>query len=245
MGYAELRKEQSIKEIEKMSIQERYRCARDKLANEQNEGVVPALLNHLRVHENTRWLVYSEHLPKQIPHSHAANAFNALQMSALHYEIIRLCTFWDPIDLDSRSIPTIVKLADSPGVLECVYDDHFEHYGHRENAYAKDWASKARRRLRDGIRDAKRIETSDMLRRTRNFRDKLAHQLEITSAEKKGVIQASLYGDERRLLKKTITTVSRLYLTLNGTNLDWSNARKIHRRNAEAFWRGVRVNVRR
>lgn len=228
-----------------MSANERYRRARDKLANDQNEGTVPALLNHLRVHENTRWLVYSGHLPKQIPTSHAAHAFNALQLSALHYEIIRLCTFWDPIDLDSRSIPTIIKLADNPDVLECVYNDHFANHGQQNNGYAKEWASKARRRLRDGIREAKKVEASDMLRRTRNFRDKLAHQLEVTHAERKGSVQASLYGDEKRLLQNTVTTVKRLYLTLNGASFDWSGARRIHRRNAEAFWSGITVNVRR
>lgn len=237
-----MHKEKSLKEISKMSAIDRWSAAREKLSNKDNRGVVPTLLNHMRVHENSRWLNYQPHLADQVPKSHAAHAFRSLQISNLHYEFIRICTFWDPIDLDSNSIPTIVALADDPGVSQRVYDDHFANYANDRDR-AKEWGRKARRRFRDGIRGAQELETSDILRSARNFRDKLAHQLEQTREEKKGPVAFPKYGDERKLLGKTITAVNRLYLSLNGAGFAWDSAKKIHRRNAKSFWKGVTIEV--
>ncbi len=226
-----------------MSSDDRWRLAREKLSNTENQGAAPTLLGHMRLHENTRWLVYKPHLSDQIPKSHAAHAFTELQNSVLHYEIMRLCTFWETVDLDSRSIPTIVALADCSGVSQCVYDDHFSHYRSYDSDIAKKWGAKARRRLRTGIRGANEIEASDILFNVRNFRDKLAHQLELTRREKEAAIPLPRYGDERNLFRKTVTTLNRLYLSLNGTGFDWDSAKKMHRRNAEAFWKGVKIEV--
>lgn len=145
--------------------------------------------------------------------------------------------------MDSRSIPTIVALADDPGVSQCVYDDHFAHYAN-ENNRAKEWGGKARKRLRDGIRGSKELESSETLRSARNFRDKLAHQLEHTRKEKNGPVALPKYGDERKLLGKTITAVNLLDLSLNGTVFAWDSAKCMHKRNAESFWKGVTIEVR-
>jgi hypothetical protein len=51
------------------------------------------------------------------------------------------------------------------------------------------------------------------------------------------------YGDERKLLRRTITIVDHLYVSLNGTGFDWSSAKSMHKRNAEAFWKGVKIEV--
>ncbi len=238
-----MNKERSIKEIEKLSTEDRWLLARENLSDSENEGAVPALLDHIRAHENTRWLVYSSIMTEQIPRSYAAHAYFELQKSVLHYEIMRLCTFWDPVDLDSRSIPTIAALADCSGVSECVYCDHLSHYQSVEHGIAKKLGTKARRDLRTGIRGSHEIEGSDVLRHVRNFRDKLAHQLEKTRREKNSAVPLPRYGDERKLLGKTITTVNRLYLSLSGTGFDWDSAKKMHKRNAEALWKGVTISV--
>jgi len=226
-----------------MSPHDRWQLAREKLSDSGNAGVVPTLLGHMRAHENTRWLVYSSCLASQIPESHAAHAFIELQKSVLHFEIVRLCTFWDTVDLDSRSIPTIVALANCSDVSKCVYDDHFSQYQNFDLTRAKEWGSLARRRLRAGIRGAHEIENSNLLRHVRNFRDKLAHQLEQSREEKRTAVPKPRYGDERKLLGKTITTVNRLYLSLNGTSFAWDSAKAMHKRNAEAFWNGVTIKV--
>lgn len=238
-----MHKEKSLREIEKMPPRERWILACDKLSNTDNAGVVPTLLGHMRAHENTHWLVYSSHLSKQIPPSHAAHAFSELQKSVLHYEIVRLCSFWDPVDLDSRSIPTIVALADCSGVSQCVYDEHFSLYRNYDTKWAKKSGNKARRRLREGILDAKKIEGSDVLRSVRNYRDKLAHQLVHTREETKAAVPSPRYGDERKLLGKTVSIVDRLYTSLNGNSFAWDDAKAMHKRNAEAFWKGLSINV--
>ncbi|MCZ4274096.1 hypothetical protein [Maritalea porphyrae] len=234
--------EESLREIAKMSAAERWIVAKEKLSNTSNRGAVSALLNHLPVHENTRWLIFQPQLANQVATSSAAHAFRSLQISNLHYELIRICTFWDPVDLDSYSIPTIVALADDPSVSLCVYEDHFSRWPN-EPVWAKEQGNKARRRLRNSIRDAKKVENSDVLRSARNYRDKLAHLLEQTRAEKKETIPPPKYGDERKLLEKTISAVNRLYLSLNGVNFDWKGAKKMHRRNADSFWKGVSIEV--
>jgi hypothetical protein len=236
-------REKSLREIGKMSPIERWQLARNKMSASDNAGVVSALLEHMKAHENTRWLVYRAHLSRQIPSSYAAHAFAELQQSALHYEIVRLCSFWDQVDLDSRSIPTIVALSDCSGVSQCVYDDHYSHYGHLDFGLAKSSGRKARRQLRTAIRGAKEIEESEILRKVKNYRDKLAHQLDQTNQDKKAAVPLPRYGDERKLLGKTLTAVNRLYVSLNGTGFSWDSAKAMHSRNAEAFWKGITIKV--
>lgn len=238
-----MHRKKSLKEIDKMSPHERWQLACDKLSNSKNTGVVSTLLEHMRAHENTHWLVYESHVSDQVPRSYAAHAFVELQKSVLHYEIMRLCTFWDPVDLDSRSIPTITALADCSGVSKHVYDDHFSHYENYDPAYARKWGARARQRLRRGIRVTTEVEGSETLRHVKNYRDKLAHQLEQTREEKRGAVPMARYGDERRLLRKTMTVVNNLYLSLNGTGFDWDGSRKMHERNAEAFWKGMEIKI--
>jgi hypothetical protein len=81
-----MHKQQSRKEIENMSATERWCATKEKLSNKDNRGAVPALLNHIRIHENSRWLNYRPHLAEQVPSSDAAHAFHSLQVSNLHYE---------------------------------------------------------------------------------------------------------------------------------------------------------------
>ncbi|SLN27771.1 hypothetical protein ROA7450_01131 [Roseovarius albus] len=238
-----MHKEKSLKEIHKVSPQERWQLACKKLRGEDSTGAVSSLLQHMREHENTQWVVYTSQLSGQLPRSYAAHAFSQLQNTLLEYEIVRLCTFWDPIDLDSQSIPTIVALADCQGVSNCVYEDHFSHYASFDLSLAKNWSAKARRQLRTGIRGAYSIEESDILKSVKNFRDKLAHQLEQTREEKRGAVPLPRYGDEKKLLRKTITVVNNLYLSLNATGFDWQGAKEINRRNAKAFWKGVTIQV--
>ncbi len=70
-----MHKDQSLKKINQMSPQDRWQSARDKLSDAQNVGAASALIEHLRTHENTRWLVYSPELARQVPRSYAGLAF--------------------------------------------------------------------------------------------------------------------------------------------------------------------------
>lgn len=231
----------SQKVISELSATQRLEQARAKLS--KPKGVVDALLQHMRAHENTKWLLYNSHVVAQIPASHAAYAFRELQRSVLHYEVFRLCTFWDKVDFDSRSIPTVVALVDCKDVIQRVYGNHAAQYSDDHEAFGKEDGDKGRRRLQKAIRDAREIEGSGLLARVRNYRDNIAHQLESTRVEKKGPVSVPLSGDERTLFQKTVDIVDLLYVSLCGTDFAWDDSKKIHERNAEAFWKGVSINV--
>lgn len=238
-----MREKESLEKIEKMSPEERWQLAAKKLSDTDNGGIVDTLLGHMRAHENTRWLVYNAELTDQIPRSYAAHAFTELQKSALNYEVIRLCSFWDKVDFDSRSIPTIVALADCSGVSDHVYNKHYSQYQDHDPELARRWGIKGRRLLRAGIQAAKQVAQSDTLLNVRNYRDRLAHQLEITYCEKRSAVPLPRYGDERKLLEKTVKIVGFLYRSISGTGFDWTSSKAMHVRNAEAFWKGVKIEV--
>lgn len=233
----------SLRKIAKMPAKDRLELARQKLSDAIGEGLVSSVLRHLRDHENTRWLVYESHLAGQIPASHAAHAFMALQASTLHYEVIRLCSFWDKADLDGRSIPTIVALADCPKVSRLAGADLQAHYDQMHAAWGRQYGLTGRWRLRVGVRSAKEVSTSETLRNVRNYRGRLAHQLARTSAERQGPLPLPRFGDERLLLEKTIEITQVLQASLNGQDHDWQSSRDISRGHAEALWKGVRIAV--
>jgi hypothetical protein len=233
----------SKKKINALTPKERLDIARNKLSNDQDKGLVPSLLNHVQMHENNRWLVYSDHLANQIPRSHAAKAFLSLQMNALHYELIRICSFWEKLDFDGISIPTVVALADSPDVMDLVYENHLSQYTVEEGRWRENRAKLALCRLHYGIREAKEIAGSELLKHMRNHRNKLAHQLEQTDLEKDGPIPLPRFGDERKLLEKTVKIVNRLYLSISGIGFAWTESRLMSKRNAHALWQGVSIDV--
>jgi AbiU2 len=234
----------SITKIDTLTPKERLEIARKKLSVDQDKGLVPSLLNHLQMHENNRWLAYSDHLPNQIPRSHAAKAFSSLQTNALHYELIRICSFWEKLDFDSISIPTVVALAESPDVMHLVYEHHLGQYPVDEGRWREDRARLALCRLHYGIREAKEIAGSELLKHLRNHRDKLAHQLERTRLEKGGPpVPLPRFGDERKLLQKTVKIVNRLYMSISGIGFAWNESWSMSKRNARALWCGVSIEV--
>lgn len=228
----------SKKIIAEMDPSVRYR-----LAQEKTQALVKALMAHIPIQANNAHIVYSPDLAGQIPSSFAANAFQVFQATNLHYELVRLCSFWDRLDLDSRSLPTIIELADSREVSRLVYDDHKALHNDPIPGYADKLAKRARARLRTAIRDANKVSASSKLAAVQNYRNKLAHQLEITRAEKKADIPAPRYGDEKWLLDRTITAVDRFHQCLNGSGFDFAGSKDISKRNAEALWKGVTIKV--
>lgn len=233
-----MHKDQSLKKIAGMTPDERFQLARKK-----TNQLVGAAIRHLQTHANNAVIVYTDTLSKQVPESYAANAFNTFQIDLLHYEYIQLCKFWDAVDLDSYSVPTVIALVDDPGIGRLVYEDHFKHYESFDHTYAERWGKQARARLRSGIRKGRKIETSEILKRTRNFRDKLAHLLDITREEKRGPVSAPKYGDERTILRQTQSVINYLHLSINGTDFAWGDSRRINKRNSQSLWRNVTVTL--
>ena len=250
---------QSAKKIEGMTVEERMTYAKDKTTR-----MVNALVDLVALHENNRLVVYSPLLSGQLPRSFAANAFNVFQNCIHFYEIVRVCAFWDGLDLDKSNIPTVAALTNDPGVLAQVFDATAAFWpdgGTRiydpdpelqadieaavlasEKRFGQEQAGKAVSGLEAAFRAARVVEQSEKLKSVRNLHDKhLAHLLDVTRAEKQGEVAPMKYGDERDLLEVTIQVVEAFYLGINGTSFDWEESRAIARRNAEALWKGCKI----
>lgn len=246
-----------------MTVSERLTRAKDKV-----QLIVDGLIHHIRLHENNALIVHSPLLTDQIPKSFAANAFNIVQESIFHYEIVRLCTFWDGIDLDKANIPTVVELVDDPNVLNevakaretdwldvetrdldpsadpAIQAQRKEGFRALNEEFAREQAAKAMQRLKEAISSTRNTLGSSKLKSAMNLRNKhLAHRLEKTREEKKGTVAPMMYGDERKLLAETITIVDGLHLSINGAGFTWDRTQEIARRNAEYLWQGCTIKV--
>jgi AbiU2 len=182
------------------------------------------------------------------------------------FEIVRLCALWDrPYpDLSREGIPTIIALIDNAEVIEALVDETHaswtgvspvdpsevvetdaavrELLGRLANERAIEEAVKARDGLTNSIAQARKIESSTILRSARNLRDKhLAHSLSETSHEKKGAVLK--YGDERKLLLDSIPLVQALHLWVNGKGFNFDHSREIARRNAEELWKNCTFSI--
>ena len=100
---------------------------RVQLAEKKTRRIVKELRWLIDLHENNALVSYSPVLADQIPRSFAAKAFNVVQTSMLHFEIVRLCTLWDRCDVEKFSIPTVVELVDDAELQQAIHDRTKKH----------------------------------------------------------------------------------------------------------------------
>jgi hypothetical protein len=240
---------------------------------ERAKAKMKQVLDHFRylleLHANNAFVVYSDTLARQIPFSHAANAFNVFQRSMHQFEIVRLCALWDRAGIDKENILTVVELIDSAPIIDALADEMRSHWADRGPArlfnpsedpkeaaiveevqkrhpieFGDQQAVKAKAGLRKVIADAREIEGSLRLTSVLNHRHKhLAHSLTITSKEKQRPVPPANYGDETQILDASIPIVEAIYCWVNGGSVSIDNSRQINERNAEALWRGCRIKV--
>jgi AbiU2 len=225
--------------------------------------VVDHFLYLLELHENNAFIVFSAVLSSQIPESFAANAFNVFQRGCHQFEIVRLCALWDCPDEDKENIRTVIKLIDSPGVLDMLSEDMRQFSrnsdwglinpsddpGVREEASqiiknsaaqeGEEHANRCHDELVHAIKSAEAIQKSSELAGIMNLRDKhLAHSLTQTRREKNGVVQLMKFGDETKLLEESIPIVEALFNWVNGVSFSIADSREIDRENARLLWTG-------
>jgi hypothetical protein len=119
--------EQTKQKIAAMDSLERFLQAQGKI-----QWMVEELIALIALHENNALITYSPLLSGQLPRSYAARAFNVVQESIHRYEIIRLCTFWDGVDLEKANIPTVIELVADRSVSGQAakrMEDHFGNMG--------------------------------------------------------------------------------------------------------------------
>ena len=261
-------REKLLDKIARMPITNRLAKAKEKL-----QWMVDELIQLIALHENNAFITYSPLLVKQIPKSFAANAFNVVQESVHRFEVVRICTFWDGVDLDKANIPTVIELVDDPSVIDKVAgetelawtDIGFPHITPhqdpnadaeilkslraRHEKAAKTRGVRAKTTLQQAIKLGRATSLSPKVHSVMNLRDKLAHRLSVTRREKKAAkdnkadVRSMKYGDERDLLDTTIKVIWGLHCSINGTDFDWDESRRIARKNAAALWEGCTFDV--
>lgn len=228
-------------EIDDLAVEDRIKRASSML-----HGMINDLLELIRVHENNRLVVYSGLIADQIPRSFAANAFNTLVRTMHQYEVIRLCAFWDPIELGARSLPHVSALVGPMDVRNALIESTKQHWlNHHDEYFAISQARKVGEQLDRAKRATMQISASDRLWHLMQTRHKrLAHGLMRTRAEEKtGKTAIFVAGTERSILRSTIRIVDLFHLAVTGTSFDFNGSREMFRRNSEALWKGVTVNV--
>lgn len=233
-----MHKNQSMKRIEALSPHDRY-----EMAKERTQRLVDDVISHDLTHESNQMVNYSDVLSKQITRSYAGHAFHDFQRALLHYEVFRTCAFWDDVDMDGYSLRTVAALACPGDVGPFVFVRGYNQYGKRYPQWAARDAKRSLARLRFTIRRIRVISESARLQRFRNYRDKLAHPLLQTRAEKAGTVSPAQHGDEKWLLEETRKAVHGFHMSLNGTGFDWAGQRQISQKYAKALWGGVKIAV--
>ena len=234
--------EESYEKIKNMCAKSRYEHAQKK-----TDWLVDYLGTHIKTHYNNAEIFYSSQIDDciagQSPELRvkAQSAYERLKQDNQHYEIIRMCSFWDGVDYDSYSIPTIVAFAKNKEIDEMVYYRHFHDNDHKQPFYSPDYpvekAKAAKKQIQDAIEAANKVSSSKILKNMRNLRHKLSHQIDSTHAERKKNkdIPNPTYGCNIQLLDKTIAILDDLHKSLNNSSFDWQNSKDISQKNAKVL----------
>ena len=213
------------------------------LAKEKTSFLVDELGYLSQIHENNAVVVFSDTISKQIRLPRAACAFEALKRAMFEYEIIVLCRIWDSIDTQKSSIPTIMDLINETEVIQQLANEKAS-FWFDEPKYGKAKGELTKERLNCAIRSAKEIVDSSLLRGIMNTRNKhLAHSLASTRTEKTGPISLMKYGQQTELLNKTFAIAEALHSGINHTSFSFEESQNMHKRQSNALWQGIKINV--
>ncbi len=218
----------------RLSHEERLAIAESKTAKLLDLGI--ELINY---HASNRIILFSNVLGSQIPQSYAGHAFHFFRRGLFEIEVIKLARLWDRPGQHTYSIPSVWSLVRDSNFQEFIKQRHFtaDAYGDNANELTRRWSRLNRLLSRDG-ENPLRLAVA-------NFRHKhLAHFLEQTYDEEKGVtFRTVVYGDERRLLYRTLSVINVLDLAVRRSGFNWKESCKMARRNAEALWHGCTFKV--
>lgn len=251
--------------IKGLTSDERLRHAESSL-----KGTIEVAHFLLTLHETNKIVVMSDTISKQVRPSYAANTYNNFSRAMLEIELVKLCSLWDPPEQDAFTIPTVVSLISSPGVIHRMAEDSASSWKslHEDPVYSgttdageiefiKEMLDKSVIsesnikyektvfRSHRAIRMADAVSNSNRLTKIKNFRNKhIAHATALTRAERKiGPIPPPKVGDGKGILRTTLRVLKRLELCVKGSDFDWKGSEQIARRNAEALWHGVKIDV--
>lgn len=164
----------------------------------------------------------------------AAHAFSALQQDVMQFEVIKLCRYWEKVDLDGYSLPTVVYLLNTDAVKLELAAQH--PMLQRDVDYHQQLL--VRKYVECSISSIDRIVKSNALANVFNLRQKFAHNLVKTNAEKSAVFRTPKVKGVARLLRLTAINIEWLNRGVRGSDFDWASSLQTARREAAAFWDG-------
>ena len=239
---------------------------RVQLAKSCMSKVLEHVLHLIAVQESNNIVLYTNRLGAQVSNTHAGHAFNLTRECLFRYGVVKLCAVWETNNIRAQSISTVADLIDDQNIIAELSQETFGHWAnesinlndldddpeiarvtlqaHKDSnlQFAKQQANLATSELRAAVKEVRVILDSSELRSIRQLRNKhLAHSLFETYEEKSGPIPAMKYGQEKKLMQKTIDVTDKLYCWVNGTSFDFKSSIKMRKEQAESLWHGCKI----
>lgn len=207
-------------------------------------------------------VAFSPLLAEQVGESFAAHAFNPVPVVLLEGILIRLVALWDKSTIndatDANSFPAAKELVSHANVRAALVKRHTDRiegelaspalqHGDFSAALSAVVPSEVQKyyegKLSSLVKEIDGVRGSDGVARLANRRTKhLAHALEITKAERRGVAVAQPnVQDLAELIDQSIRLHQELTSIVTGKWEDWSRWIAVCERNARYLWEGCKI----
>jgi len=215
---------------------ERLEYAR-KVANEN----IDTALNLIGVYYARREAFGQNSFASKLPRSRAVGTFNIIMQRLAHAQCIETCRFWDKAEENGKSIPTIMEYCRNTDIearlfliAESCYPD--------DNDQTRTYHESLVQRFHTAERLIHKSNTDERLRRTQNFRNRIAHNLLSTRTDSR-----LLAKGEKPLVPPSAATLTALgirtlwvswlfHSSLNNADFDFKHSVNLLRRRSSDFW---------
>lgn len=191
----------------------------------------------------------SAKIRNQIPKSYGANCYNTLLYSQLRYELICLTVIWDKSKKDRDSILTVFDLINDSNVRAAIIANAGEQY--RQDPSQVTFDTFIDRRRKEEIARAKAelnklkklvnlIPNHYRVKKIIAYRDEtIAHSLSKNTTNIVPYVIPSAKG----IWDLTEKCIQLLNSLVRNSSFDFTGSAKMHRRNAEYFWGGMKITM--
>ncbi len=234
-------------------------------AKEITRDLTDEAVQLLELNESNKLLVLSDVVTSKVTDGRAIQALNAVRSACARYEAIRVMALWEKPEQNRKSIPTAVKLIESPEVLDLIWDELASHWQNIQprilnptddpelhaaieesirvsnQKFAAQQVRKAKAALRKSFKRVSDIIIPSNIVAAENTRNHLAHLLSETYAEGEGKTARADMLEMHGLLNDSIQIIESLYLWVNGTSFDIrKECRSQAKGHAAALWHSLR-----
>jgi hypothetical protein len=219
--------------------------------------------------ETLKPIQYDEKLNKKFDNTYSAHILNYL-LHALHRDGIScVWRMWDR-DVNSNSIPSLIKKLDNPRSLDVIIDrrrnallDITKRVQHLDRGNipleemeeiitkmaemsADNVADDVERRLTE-IKDlASNMELEDLLDRSKNWRDRhVAHNTELTRSERKSDVKTDpvKWGELEKIVELTVKIFVPLRVLVDDLSIFPGDISKNYKKYSSAFWGAMKDDI--